>query len=184
MPYLCIKQLPAGGQTYCPGEIIPGGVILPERARALERMGYISKVEPKTLFEGGGRTASFYTQEEIDTMVSEAVELARAEAEKEWAGRMAELQGGAARLDVTDPGAYDGMVTIPVKGASDGQYTAISASVEEIQQVFEIMQMNAEDGARAIPNVESENVLILLHAADSRKTIKDAAKRQADKLLP
>lgn len=117
-------------------------------------------------------------------MVSEAVELARAEAEKEWAGRMAELQGGAARLDVTDPGAYDGMVTIPVKGASDGQYTAIPASVEEIQKVFVIMQLNAEDAARAVSGVESENVLILLHAADSRKTVKTAAKERADKLIP
>ena len=45
MQYLCRKQLPAGGGTYRPGEIIPDGVILPERALALEKMGYISKVD-------------------------------------------------------------------------------------------------------------------------------------------
>ena len=182
MQYLCRKQLPAGGGTYRPGEIIPDGVILPERALALEKMGYISKVEPKGLFEevqeAQGKT------EEIDTMISEAVALARAETEKEWAGRVAELQGHAARLDETGLGAYDGMVTISVKGASNGQCTAIPASVEEIQKVFVIMQLNAEDAARAVSGVESENVLILLHAADSRKTVKTAAKERADKLIP
>lgn len=34
---------------------------------------------------------------------------------------------------------------------------------------------------KAITEVQNENVLILLHAVDSRKTIKDAAKKQADK---
>ena len=184
MQYLCRKQLPAGGGTYRPGEIIPDGVILPERALALEKMGYISKVEPKGLFEEDSRPALFYTQGDIDTMISEAVALARAETEKEWAGRVAELQGHAARLDETGLGAYDGMVTISVKGASNGQCTAIPASVEEIQKVFVIMQLNAEDAARAVSGVESENVLILLHAADSRKTVKTAAKERADKLIP
>ncbi len=46
------------------------------------------------------------------------------------------------------------------------------------------MQLNAEDAARAVSGVESENVLILLHAADSRKTVKTAAKERADKLIP
>jgi len=44
------------------------------------------------------------------------------------------------------------------------------------------MQMNAEDGSKEIAGVTSENVLVLLHAADSRKTIKNAAKEQAGKL--
>lgn len=184
MQYLCRKQLPVGGGTYRPGEIIPDGVILSERALALEKMGYISKVEPKALFEEDGRPASFYTQEEVDAMVSEAVTLAKAEAEKEWGGRVAGLQGSAARLDETGLGVYDGTVAISVQGAHDGQYTAIPASAEEIQQVFAIMQLNAEEGAKAVADVRSENVLILLHAADSRKTVKNAAKEQADKLLP
>jgi len=80
-------------------------------------------------------------------------------------------------------GAYDGMIQIAVKGASNGQYTKISAKPEEIQQVFSILQQSAEDSARAIADVRSENVLILLHAADSRKTVKNAAKEQADKLF-
>ena len=75
---------------------------------------------------------------------------------------------------------------IPVKGGSDGeneQQTAVPTTPDEIQQVFSIMQMNATEGAEAIAGVKSENVLILLHAADARKTIKDAAKKQADNIF-
>ena len=77
-------------------------------------------------------------------------------------------------------------VMIPVKGGSDGdneQHTAVSATPEEIRQAFGIMQMNSTDGVEAIVGVKSENVLILLHAADTRKTIKDAAKKQADNIF-
>lgn len=102
-------------------------------------------------------------------------------------GYIAEMQGYVAELQEMEPGAYEGTVQISVKTASDGeneQITAIPAKPEEIRQVFSVLQMNAEEGARAIAEVASENVLILLHAADSRKTIKNAAKEQADKLFP
>lgn len=92
----------------------------------------------------------------------------------------------AAELKETAPGAYAGKVIVAVKSASGGedeQTLAVPVSPEEIQQVFDIMQMGAEDGARAVTDVESENVLILLHAADSRKTVRNAAKEQADKLF-
>ncbi len=82
--------------------------------------------------------------------------------------------------------SFDGVIQIPVKGEADGeneQVTVVPASPEEIKEFFAIAQLNAEEGARAIADVKSENVLILLHAADSRKTIKNAAKEQAGKLF-
>lgn len=144
MQYLCAKQLSFAGKTYYPGNIIPDGVILPERSLKLLRSKHISEIS-----EG---------------IAAEAV----------------------AELRETEPGAFKGTVQISVKGESDGeneQITAIPATPEEIQQVFSIMQLNAEDGAKAIAEVNAENVLILLHAADSRKTIKEAAKKQADNLF-
>lgn len=42
MRYLCVRQLTAGGTTYHPGEIIPDGVILPERSKKLAGSGYVS----------------------------------------------------------------------------------------------------------------------------------------------
>ena len=85
-----------------------------------------------------------------------------------------------------EPGTYDGTIQIVMKGISEGeneQLTSVAAKADEIQQVFSIMQMSAEEGAKEITQVKSENVLVLLHAADSRKTIKNAAKEQADRLF-
>lgn len=144
MQYLCVKQLTFAEKTYYPGDIIPDGVILPERSLKLLRSKHISEINE---------------------------------------GISAEV---VAKLEVTEPSAFEGTVQIFVKGESDGeneQITSIPATPEEIQQVFSIMQLNAEDGAKAIAEVKAENVLILLHAADSRKTIKDAAKKQADNLF-
>ncbi len=79
----------------------------------------------------------------------------------------------------------DGTVIIPIKGETGGendQQIAVPATPEEIRQVFSIMQMNATDGTEEIAGVRSENVLILLHAADARKTIKEAAKKRADNI--
>ena len=46
------------------------------------------------------------------------------------------------------------------------------------------MQANADEGARMIAEVTDENILILLHVADSRKTIKNAARERAERLFP
>ncbi len=79
--------------------------------------------------------------------------------------------------------AYDGTITISVVEENYGEIIAVQATAEDIQHTFSIMQMNVDEGVKAIAGVESENVLILLHAADSRKTIKEAAKKQADNLF-
>lgn len=182
MRYLCTKQLTAGGVTYHPGETIPDGVILPARSGKLSRSGYISELGEETKQAPIDESAKLFTQEEVAAMVAEAV----AETEKKSEDRLAELQEHVAELEETEPGAYDGTIQVAVKGASDGeneQITVIPAKAEEIHQVFSIMQLNADEGAKMIADVTSENVLILLHAADSRKTVKNAAKEQADKLF-
>ena len=118
-------------------------------------------------------------------MVAEAVDEAVNNTVLEMEQKQKELQEAAGVLQ-EEGFLFEGTVIIPVKGGSDGdneQQTAVPASPEEIQQVFSIMQMNATEGAEAITGVKSENVLILLHAADTRKTIKDAAKKQADNIF-
>lgn len=77
---------------------------------------------------------------------------------------------------------YESAVAVTVYGDGDSD-TALLLSPEEVQSVFAILQQTAEVGVKAIAEVKSENVLILVHAADSRKTIKDAAKKQADNLF-
>lgn len=165
-----------GGQQFYIGDEIPAGLVVD--ANRQEGYGVITIMNDS---EGGSGTqsSSLFTQEQVEKMIAEAVE----EAGKKRAGQPEELQEYAAGLKETEPGTYDGVVQIAVKGAADGQYTAVPARPEEIRQAFSIMQLNAEDGVRAVAEVESENVLILLHAADSRKTVKNAAKEQADKLF-
>lgn len=93
------------------------------------------------------------------------------------------VAAAVAELKETEDRACEGVIMISVKGESDGEMLAIPVTAEEIQQVFSIMQLTADEGTKAISDVKSENVLILLHATDSRKTIKDTAKKQADNLF-
>lgn len=77
-------------------------------------------------------------------------------------------------------------VPIPIELETDGenaQYMSVMATPEEIQQTFSIMQLTAEESIKAISDVTSENILILLHAADSRKKVKTAAKERAENIF-
>ena len=189
MKYLCERQLTLGGSTYNPGDIIPDGVVLDSRAGKLENSGYISVIRNTPYRSGTALPHSgevmVYTQEEVDKMLEEAIEEAVNNTVMEMGQKQQELQGYMAGLRETVPGAYEGTVQVSIEGTSDGengQVMVILATPEEIQRVFSIMQMNAEDGAKEIAGVTSDNVLVLLHAADSRKTIKNAAKEQADRV--
>lgn len=196
MQYLCVKQLTAGGRTFHPGNMIPDGVILPERSSKLIRNGYISRVNE----EPDKNHDEIYTKEQVEKILEEAIEEAvnntiaemdqkQAELQEELqrvSVEQKELQQAAAELKEAEAGAYVENVVIDIIMNSDGeteQHMAVPAKPEEIQQVFSIMQLNAENGSKAVADVKSENVLILLHAADSRKTIKEAAKKQADNLF-
>ncbi len=63
-----------------------------------------------------------------------------------------------------------------------GKATDVTATPEQIKHTFSILQCTAEDGAKYIADITDETVLLLIHAADSRKTVKNAAKEQRDKL--
>lgn len=176
-----IAKMPCsfGGRRFYIGDEIPEGLVAEPVVQ--EKLGVLSVIDA-----GGGQagilSAMMFSQKEVDAMIADAV----AEAEKSNEEKLTELQGYVKELQEAEPEVYEKMVQISVKSKSDGeneQVTAISASLEEIQQVFSVLQMNAEEGAKAIAGIVSENVLILLHAADSRKTIKNAAKEQADKLF-
>lgn len=188
MQYLCERQLVLGGSTYNPGDIIPDGVVLDSRAGKLENSGYISVIRntqplpysSMASLPHSGEVA-MYTQEEVDQIVAEAIGEAVNNTVIEMEQKQQELQQAAARLQEYSGSPVQAAVMVEAFG-DNAQATVIPASPEEIKQVFSIMQMNAEDGAKEIAGVTSDNVLVLLHAADSRKTIKNAAKEQAGKL--
>jgi len=165
-----------GSRQFYIGNEIPENLVAD--ANRQEKMGVITIVN-ENIGVSGGQSGSLFTQEQVEKMIAEAVE----EAEKKTANRLAELQEYATGLEEIESQWYDGIIQITVKSDFDGEYTTISANSEEIQQVFIIMQLNTEEGVKAIAEVKSENILILLHAADSRKTIKNVAKEQVDKLF-
>ncbi len=182
MRLIAKKPCRFGGRQFYIGDEIPTDLVAD--ARAQEKMGTITVVDD---VEGvsAGESGTFYTQEQLEKMVAKAVDEAVNNTVLEMEQKQKELQEAAGVLQAEGL-LYEVTVVIPVKGGADGdneQQTAVPATPEEIQQVFSIMQMNATDGAEAIAGVKSENVLILLHAADIRKTIKDAAKKQADNIF-
>ncbi len=181
------KPCSFGGRKFYIGEEIPGNLVAD--ARLQEKMGVITIVKDGT-GEPGEQSGTLFTLEQVEKMIEEAVDEAVNNTVSEMGQINKGLQEAAGTLQTGilqgDGFLPENTVVIPVKGDSNGdseQQTAVPADPEEIRQVFAIMQMNAPDGAAAIAGVKSENVLILLHAADSRKTIKDAARKQADNIF-
>lgn len=81
--------------------------------------------------------------------------------------------------------ADSGKVMVPVIRDGEGDVADvlnIPLTEGEVQHVFAIMQMTADKAAEAMEDVNSEEVLIVLHAADSRSGVKKAAKKRAEQL--
>lgn len=66
--------------------------------------------------------------------------------------------------------------------SNTGKVADVMATPEQIKHTFAILQCTAEDGAKYIADITDETILLLIHAADSRKTVKNAAKEQKAKL--
>lgn len=175
MKLIAQKPCVFGGRKFYRGQEVPQELIANTDVQVKRKTLAVSYTDSECQVSGE-QSGIFFTQEQVDEMIAAAVANAEQEAEDKIAAAVAELKP----VEVSN----DAVVTIAVDGGSDGQQMAVPTTPEEIQRVFEIMQMTAEDGAKAIAEVGSENVLILLHAADSRKTVKEAAKKQADNLFP
>lgn len=187
MRLIANKPCSFGGKKFYIGNEIPENLVAD--ARLQEKMGVITIVNDN-MGVSGGQSGTLFTQEQVDKMLAEAIEEAVNNTITEMEQKQKELQEvlqqSAAELKEVDSEILMETVMIDIVIDSDGeneQHMTVWAKSEEIQQVFSIMQLNADEGAKAIADVKSENVLILLHAADSRKTVKNAAKEQADKLF-
>lgn len=79
------------------------------------------------------------------------------------------------------PAADDGdSIEIPIKGAGEEMFVSISKDTAAF--VLSLLQETVEEAAAMIQSVEDENTLILIHATDSRKGVKNAAKERASSL--
>lgn len=82
--------------------------------------------------------------------------------------------------DAAQPGAADMTVTINVE-AEEGTLP-LTVSVDELQTLFDVLTNNAEAAVEIVKQMEEGDALILLHLADSRKTIKKAAEARAKEI--
>lgn len=176
MRLIANKPCSFGGKKFYIGNEIPENFVAD--AKLQEKMGVITIVND-SMGVADKQSATLFTQEQVDKMLAEAIE----EAVNNTITELKKSETGLTTMNAIDLEAYKGTILISVKDAKQESFTAVAATPEELQQVFSILPLNADEGAKAIADVKSENVLILLHAADSRKTIKNAVEEQADKLF-
>lgn len=154
MRLIAKKPCSYGGRKFFIGDEIPAELVVNiEREEKLSVIS-IAKDEAGVPEQSG----ALYSQEQVDEMIQSAV----------------------AKLEPF--GSDNAGFTVTVKGEGD-DVIAVSCSTEDIQSVVDILQMNADDGAKEVANVQSDSVLILLHALDTRTTVKKAAQKQHDILF-
>lgn len=174
MRLIAKKPCSYGGKKFFIGDEIPAELVV--NIEREEKLGVISAAND----EAGvpEQSGALYSQEQVDKMIADAVANADKGFTQEQVDEM--IQSAVAELKPFD--SDNTGFTVAVKGEG-GNVTAVSCSAEDVQSVVDVLQMNAEDGAKAVASVKSDSVLILLHALDTRATVKKAAQKQHDTLF-
>jgi hypothetical protein len=174
MRLIAKKPCSYGGKKFFIGDEIPAELVV--NIEREEKLGVISAAND----EAGvpEQSGALYSQEQVDKMIADAVANADKGFTQEQVDEM--IQSAVAELKPFDSDNVG--FTVAVKGEG-GNVTAVSCSAEDVQSVVDVLQMNAEDGAKAVASVKSDSVLILLHALDTRATVKKAAQKQHDTLF-
>lgn len=174
MRLIAKKPCSYGGKKFFIGDEIPAELVV--NIEREEKLGVISAAND----EAGvpEQSGALYSQEQVDKMIADAVANADKGFTQEQVDKM--IQSAVAELKPFD--SDNAGFTVAVKGEG-GNVTAVSCSAEDVQSVVDVLQMNAEDGAKAVASVKSDSVLILLHALDTRATVKKAAQKQHDTLF-
>lgn len=170
MRLIAKKPCSYGGKKFFIGDEIPAELVV--NIEREEKLGVISAAND----EAGvpEQSGALYSQEQVDKMIADADKGFTQEQVDEM------IQSAVAELKPFD--SDNAGFTVAVKGEG-GNVTAVSCSAEDVQSVVDVLQMNAEDGAKAVASVKSDSVLILLHALDTRATVKKAAQKQHDTLF-
>lgn len=174
MRLIAKKPCSYGGKKFFIGDEIPAELVV--NIEREEKLGVISAAND----EAGvpEQSGALYSQEQVDKMIADAVANADKGFTQEQVDEM--IQSAVAEFKPFD--SDNAGFTVAVKGEG-GNVTAVSCSAEDVQSVVDVLQMNAEDGAKAVASVKSDSVLILLHALDTRATVKKAAQKQHDTLF-
>ena len=174
MRLIAKKPCSYGGKKFFIGDEIPAELVV--NIEREEKLGVISAAND----EAGvpGQSGALYSQEQVDEMIADAV----ANADKGFTQEQVDEMIADAVAELEPFNSDNAGFTVTVKSEGDN-VTAVSCSAEDIQSVVDVLQMNADDGAKAVASVKSDSVLILLHALDTRATVKKAAQKQHDTLF-
>lgn len=174
MRLIAKKPCSYGGKKFFIGDEIPAELVV--NIEREEKLGVISAAND----EAGvpGQSGAIYSQEQVDEMIADAV----ANAGKGFTQEQVDEMIADAVAELEPFNSDNAGFTVTVKGEGDN-VTAVSCSAEDVQSVVDVLQMNAEDGAKVVASVKSDSVLILLHALDTRATVKKAAQKQHDTLF-
>lgn len=174
MRLIAKKPCSYGGKKFFIGDEIPAELVV--NIEREEKLGVISAAND----EAGvpEQSGALYSQEQVDEMIADAV----ANADKGFTQEQVDEMIKSAVAELEPFGSNNAGFTVTVKGEGDN-VTAVSCSAEDIQSVVDVLQMNADDGAKAVTSVQSDSVLILLHALDTRATVKKATQKQHDTLF-
>jgi hypothetical protein len=82
--------------------------------------------------------------------------------------------------DSVEPGGDATVVRLVIPG-KEGE-VALDLAPESIQTVMNVLTANAEEAAEMVKQITSDDILFLVNAADSRKTVQAAAKARAQAL--
>lgn len=196
MKLIAKKPCSFGGRKFYIGDEIPENLVTD--ARMQEKMGVITIANDMGVVSVTGSgiikdvkaipqgTGTLYTQEELERMVAEAVDEAVNNTVAEMQQKQEELLKYTAELREIPPEAFVGTFMVPVKTEDNengnAQYISLPMTPEGVAQVVSVMQSKANEGIEMVSDITDENVLILIHALDSRVTVKNAAKKQAGTL--
>lgn len=153
--YICTKACTFGGVAYSVGDAIPFDAVLPSRERALIKQGFIAKAtDPEAL------------QKENEKLIA----------------RIEELEKGTAGATETPTGDENEQRDIVIPITAKGGVLELIMAPEDIVRTVATMQLNAEDAAKAIAEIEKEETLILIDALDTRKTVKNAIMAKVEEM--
>ena len=145
--YICKKACVLGGVAYSEGDAIPAEAVLPSREKVLIKQGLIVPAV------------------NVDVLLEENKFLRAKVAElQKTAGQAPESPGN----DKKEPGN----IIIPI--TAKGGLIELEMKPEDIIKAIATLQLNAEEAAKEVGEIDKEEILILIDALDYRKTVKTA----------
>lgn len=153
--YICKKACTLGGVAYSEGDAIPSEAVLPSREKVLIKQGIIVPAV------------------NVDVLMEEN-KLLRAKVE--------ELQKTAAGAPESPTGEENEQKGIVIPITAKGGLIELVMTPEDIVKAIATLQLNAEEAAKAVGEIEKEETLILIDALDTRKTVKTAILERVEQI--